>query len=1082
MAALRGALEGPLGKEVPRDAEDQERLCAMAEEAQSQNVVMELDLSSPPCIQYLSPSWKSLTKGMDPARLLDVEAGEIVGDDPPSVFEEATISLLRDETRTVEVKFLLAPAQCMSGAQAGAEPEEIMVVGKGMMMYDKEMNLPSRTLWVLRPEEDDEADGVSIMGDGSHGTQVPPEAGEEHMVVKEGSGFQDLVSDQGVKSTQRDLEMERVLSQVEEPPPLPPQTCRICDALIAPSWFEIHARLCLHVHKAESNVQMADDMLKEMRRGVQELVKGRSSPGVTEEGMEKSLEKKDAMSEEDRSPLPTLCYPSVSSSAQSNPPLPPPSPASSLHIRPEKRWWKTERLKDGEDSSENVTPPSPRPSRRGDSNHSWLGDPTSRTWSPQRRKSSTDSMAGHSLLSTTSHDENGRRASYKSALKEKLSAKVEAQKKHWVRLMGFLRQDRRGSTSSQGWPGSEMGRGEDMEVDQEGKKKEGGGRGGRARSGTLEGLVKGPNRTNSRRMKRSDTSKSVGNEEASEAFPGISVRMSQTSTGTSNPSTPGSSLPGTPGKSIPGTPTQSSPSTPPTSFPFFRYGARSGSTSRASPSGSAAMPGRRGRHGYSASVGYGTLNQAFDMGGARDEDESGPIGAMSAVHLPQTPSGVDEEKKEERDEQVEDEEDKGYSDEGMTLKVPLDDQASKGDMREKSLPDLPFHQITSTPTSLSPGVISSSPKAIAIGSGQTPLSTSSSASEMPPGEKKELTMGGSLGRVSRSHLAPPPPSTPPLPLPYLSSTSASPSKATHVVGGSRGHLRSSSMRADLEMMGVGRSGPMEFGGLGPGIRKPKMQSDPHGHRSRIAEQTKRRGIFLGKLLAAVDGALALSITDEEEGANQEGGGEDEFRKQMEERAKRLAKYHAPMAVSLIGDGLTPGGGEDPVLGHIGKDVQDWVRAKAEAVLSYQTYTEKMTEAEAEALGEERVARENEGQGLGELEYSTANQEHVGGGKEADLKAFTLGSDEKRRSHSSGYFGVTKGTNSPLLATPSSSSSSHSTSTSTSSSSPRPMVTPLHLTTSSLMANRSMGPGTPTSLPGLPYLTAGSTGSSSASGK
>ena len=51
------------------------------------------------------------------------------------------------------------------------------------------------------------------------------------------------------------------------PPPLP-VLCRICERQIPPWWFEKHTDLCLQEHRAEMDVQMAQEHLTEHRHAI----------------------------------------------------------------------------------------------------------------------------------------------------------------------------------------------------------------------------------------------------------------------------------------------------------------------------------------------------------------------------------------------------------------------------------------------------------------------------------------------------------------------------------------------------------------------------------------------------------------------------------------------------------------------------------------------------------------------------------------------------------------------------------------------------------------------------------------------
>jgi len=61
---------------------------------------------------------------------------------------------------------------------------------------------------------------------------------------------------------------EMGLDDPESHPPPPPLLCRICERHIPPWWFEKHTDLCLQEHRAEMDVQMAQESLTEHRHAI----------------------------------------------------------------------------------------------------------------------------------------------------------------------------------------------------------------------------------------------------------------------------------------------------------------------------------------------------------------------------------------------------------------------------------------------------------------------------------------------------------------------------------------------------------------------------------------------------------------------------------------------------------------------------------------------------------------------------------------------------------------------------------------------------------------------------------------------
>lgn len=92
------------------------------------------------------------------------------------------------------------------------------------------------------------------------------------------------------------------------PPPLP-VLCRICERQIPPWWFEKHTDLCLQEHRAEMDVQMAQENLTEHRHSIVKVLD--------------ALEARKSRTLTDQTPLPTAEYKGMAigppPSAQSSP-------------------------------------------------------------------------------------------------------------------------------------------------------------------------------------------------------------------------------------------------------------------------------------------------------------------------------------------------------------------------------------------------------------------------------------------------------------------------------------------------------------------------------------------------------------------------------------------------------------------------------------------------------------------------------------------------------------------------------------------------------------------------------------------
>ena len=122
-------------------------------------------------------------------------------------------------------------------------PEDtIDLEGQGIMVYDRTTGEESHTMWMVKPAISREItiDLPQVLVD-SLGI------GAEML-----ANYLTLLADVGVHDPGN------------HPPPLP-VLCRICERQITPWWFEKHTELCSQEHRAEMEVQMAQESLNEQR-------------------------------------------------------------------------------------------------------------------------------------------------------------------------------------------------------------------------------------------------------------------------------------------------------------------------------------------------------------------------------------------------------------------------------------------------------------------------------------------------------------------------------------------------------------------------------------------------------------------------------------------------------------------------------------------------------------------------------------------------------------------------------------------------------------------------------------------------
>ncbi|KAF9919614.1 hypothetical protein FBU30_010758 [Linnemannia zychae] len=140
------------------------------EKGQSKNVVVELSLDTDEVlILYLSPSWTELL-GFDWQELMDMPISTFLTEDEKSVFKDATQRLLEDDQSTLELTFHLlcesSPSCSFDDAsssqsehftyvqnlnQQGETEYYLKMIGRGMLIYDRNTGEPVRTMWAIQP-------------------------------------------------------------------------------------------------------------------------------------------------------------------------------------------------------------------------------------------------------------------------------------------------------------------------------------------------------------------------------------------------------------------------------------------------------------------------------------------------------------------------------------------------------------------------------------------------------------------------------------------------------------------------------------------------------------------------------------------------------------------------------------------------------------------------------------------------------------------------------------------------------------------------------------------------------------------
>ncbi|KAI0818203.1 putative response regulator receiver RIM15p [Xylaria sp. FL0064] len=220
---------------------------------QTLNIIVDINLDG--TIKWVSPSWLDVV-GTQPTTVEKSPIADLIVSENKNAFIDAIDSMRRDDSRSQYVRFtvLLGPMSKLYNVQAAKEPEleesgpvSIELEAQGIMVYDRATGAESHTMWMIRPWVPPREIKIDL----------PP------LIVESlGSGAEILASylTQLAESGRDD--------PANQPPAPIPVLCRICERQIPSWWFEKHTELCLQEHRAEMDVQMAQESLTEHRHAI----------------------------------------------------------------------------------------------------------------------------------------------------------------------------------------------------------------------------------------------------------------------------------------------------------------------------------------------------------------------------------------------------------------------------------------------------------------------------------------------------------------------------------------------------------------------------------------------------------------------------------------------------------------------------------------------------------------------------------------------------------------------------------------------------------------------------------------------
>ncbi|KAJ3578149.1 hypothetical protein NPX13_g2417 [Xylaria arbuscula] len=220
---------------------------------QTLNIIVDINLDA--SIKWASPSWVDVI-GTQPSTVEKTAIADLIVSENKTAFSDAIDSMRKDDSRSQYIRFtvrlgpmskLYTPEAAKESESGESEPVTIELEAQGIMVYDRATGGESHTMWMIRPWLPPREIKIDL----------PP------LIVESlGSGAEILAGylTQLAEAGQDD--------PINQPPAPPPVLCRICERQIPSWWFEKHTELCLQEHRAEMDVQMAQESLTEHRHAI----------------------------------------------------------------------------------------------------------------------------------------------------------------------------------------------------------------------------------------------------------------------------------------------------------------------------------------------------------------------------------------------------------------------------------------------------------------------------------------------------------------------------------------------------------------------------------------------------------------------------------------------------------------------------------------------------------------------------------------------------------------------------------------------------------------------------------------------
>ncbi|EJD01403.1 uncharacterized protein FOMMEDRAFT_147936 [Fomitiporia mediterranea MF3/22] len=225
-----------------------ERLRLQAEQAQSQNIVIELSLDGDHLL-WINYAWASVV-GSDPEEVAGTKLSRLLAPADSSVFREATEQLLADDSHTIETRFRLQVDMGSDSPNRSVRYREME--GKGMLMIDPGDGQPSHTMWVIKSVGPPTYD------------QSPMLLAEAGPIREEPGTTEDIEALDEEQQGNKSFRFTRPMTSAVI-------LCRICENNIPEWFFEKHNETCNDVHKLEADIGECNESIAELRSTIREL-------------------------------------------------------------------------------------------------------------------------------------------------------------------------------------------------------------------------------------------------------------------------------------------------------------------------------------------------------------------------------------------------------------------------------------------------------------------------------------------------------------------------------------------------------------------------------------------------------------------------------------------------------------------------------------------------------------------------------------------------------------------------------------------------------------------------------------------